>query len=124
MPTEILITAGSTKIRAELNDSETAREIVRQLPLEAQGNWWGDEIYFAIPVHVPAAADARSSFAVGEFGYWPPGNAFCIFYGPTPASSGKTPAMANPGNPIGQSLDDPEVFRTIPQGSAVRLELA
>lgn len=36
MPTEILIIAGSTQIRAELNDSETAREVVRQLPLEAQ----------------------------------------------------------------------------------------
>ncbi len=123
MPTNILISAGEIQIRAQLNDSETAKAIADVLPIEAEGNWWGDEIYFAIPVHCEAASDARANYAVGEFGYWPPGNAFCIFYGATPASSDGTPMMANPGNPIGQSIDDPELFRQIPQGSSIRITL-
>jgi len=25
---------------------------------------------------------------LGDLGYWPPGQAFCLFFGPTPASQG------------------------------------
>lgn len=122
MPIPIQIVAGEMRIRATLNDSKTAQQIAAALPLEARGNWWGDEIYFSIPVTCDTAADARAEFAVGEFGYWPPGNAFCIFFGPTPASTDATPRMAHPGNPIGQAVDDPELFRSIPQGSTIRIE--
>lgn len=123
MPSKILISAGEHSIRAELNDSTTAQMIIDQLPLVARGNWWGDEIYFSIPVECAAEADARTTFAVGELGYWPPGNAFCIFFGPTPVSTDGTPQMANPGTPVGQTLDDPELYRSIPPGSEIRLEL-
>src|SRR6056297_908056 len=124
MPTPIRIHAGSVVIRAELNDSETAQEIAQQLPIEALGNWWGDEIYFELPVSFDAAPEARAEFEVGELGYWPPGQAFCIFFGPTPVSTDATPKMANPGNPIGQTIDDPQMYHQIPPGSLIRVELA
>ncbi len=48
---------------------------------------WGDEIYFAIPVSLKEDGP-RATVEVGDLGYWPPGRAFCIFFGPTPASRG------------------------------------
>ena len=95
----IRITVGEDTYRAELNDTSTARAILEALPIEASSNRWGDEVYFQIAVHRPAEPDARAEFDPGELGYWPPGNAFCIFFGPTPASAGPQPMMASPGTP-------------------------
>ena len=47
------------------------------------------------------APDAREAMAVGELAYWPPGNALCLFFGPTPASTDAQPRTASPVNPIG-----------------------
>ena len=90
----IRITAGKVQADAVLNDSPTATKIWDALPIEARGNTWGDEIYFSIPVDAPSAKDARDLVAVGELGYWPPGTAFCIFYGRTPASTDDRPRAA------------------------------
>ena len=120
----IRITVGDLELAAELNDSATAREILDALPIEAAGSLWGDEIYFSIPVHCDAEPEARTEFDVGELGYWPPGNAFCIFYGPTPASHGEQPTMANPGNPIGRILDDTRPLKQASHGVTVRIERA
>ena len=88
MGQSIRITAGDVTLAAELNDSPTAAAIVEALPIEASGSRWGEEIYFSIPVEGQLAPDARADMAVGELAYWPPGNAFCIFFGLTPASDG------------------------------------
>ena len=105
----IRITAGDVSLQAELNDSPVAAAILAALPIEASGNRWGEEIYFSIPVHEKGAPDARADMEVGELAYWPPGNAFCIFFGPTPASDGDQPRAASPVNPIGRVVDDVEV---------------
>jgi hypothetical protein len=61
---------------------------------------------------------------VGELGYWPPGTAFCIFYGRTPASTDERPRAASPVNIIGTVTGDATVFRTVSSGARVRLERA
>jgi hypothetical protein len=71
----IRITAGEVSGVAELNESKTAESIRAALPLEARANTWGDEIYFSIPVKL-GGENARAEVAVGDLGYWPPGNAF------------------------------------------------
>ena len=86
MPTAIIITVGDEALAAELNDSDTAQQLLDHLPVEAEADRWGDELYFSIPVDHPAEPDARDEMAVGELAYWPVGNAFCIFFGRTPAS--------------------------------------
>ena len=48
---------------------------------------------------------------VGISADWPPGSAFCIFYGPTPASRGKEIRPASPVNVFGRVLGDPKVFK-------------
>lgn len=122
MPTPIRIQIGDLTVVAELNDSPTAVSIRDALPIEATASRWGDEFYFSIPVHRKADADSRAEFAVGELGYWPPGNAFCIFFGPTPASTGSQPVMANPGNPVGRITDDVEPLKSVAGGAKIRIE--
>ena len=112
MPTPIEIDVDGTKLAAELNDSATAQAIAGVLPLSATASRWGDEYYFGTSIEQPLADDAREEFAVGELGFWPAGNAFCLFFGPTPASTNDTPVMASPGNPIGQVTDDATVLRS------------
>jgi hypothetical protein len=118
----ITITAGSVSMRAELNDSPTAQRIRESLPITGRANTWGDEIYFEIPVQAEQAADARADVEVGELGYWPVGRAFCIFFGPTPASTGGQPRAASPVNIVGRVSGDATTFRQVSAGAVVTLE--
>ncbi len=111
MARKIRITAGDVSAEAELNDSPMADLIWEALPIEGSGSTWGDEIYFSIPVHTGEADDARAVVEMGDLGYWPPGNAFCIFYGPTPMSAGDDIRPASPVNVFGKVIGDPTVFK-------------
>ena len=111
-------------LNSELNDSKTARMVWNALPLECEFNTWGDEIYFAIPVET-GPEDPQATVQVGDLGYWPPGHAFCIFYGRTPASAGDEIRPASPVNPIGRVLDDVTVLKhAATQAEQVRIEKA
>ncbi len=124
MTHQIIITAGSVMVKAELNDGPTARQIWDALPITGRANTWGDEIYFEIPVQVEQAPDARVDVEVGELGYWPVGSAFCIFFGPTPASSGDQPRAASPVNIVGRVLGEATAFRAVAAGTTVELSQA
>ena len=119
---EIVIVAGDVRMRAELNDGPTAREVWEALPITGSANLWGDEIYFQIPVVAAQEPDARAEVEVGALGYWPVGHAFCIFFGPTPASRGATPRAYSPVNILGQVVGDATAFRAVPDGAVVRIE--
>jgi hypothetical protein len=118
---KITIWAGDVSLEAELNDSPTARQIWDALPLEGAAHTWGDEIYFEIPVMVTQEPDARAEVEVGELGYWPVGHAFCIFFGPTPASTDERPRAYSPVNILGRVLGDATQFRTVQAGTQVRI---
>ncbi len=112
MPHSITIQVGDVTLDAELNDSETAAKIWDVLPLQSSFNTWGDEIYFAIPVSADPE-NAQATVELNELGYWPPGNAFCIFYGSTPASEGDEIRPASPVNPVGRVLGDATVLKSV-----------
>jgi hypothetical protein len=118
---KIQITAGAATATAILSDNETADAVWNALPISAQGNRWGKEIYFEIPVRITQAANAREVMTPGELGYWPVGQAFCIFWGATPASQGDEPRAYSPVNPFGQLEGDPHVFDAEPSGTQIRL---
>lgn len=67
---------------------------------------WGEEYYGDCGIRVETTDDSRVDMEVGELAIWPAGNAFCIFFGPTPASTGEHPVAASPVNPIGKIFDD------------------
>jgi len=94
------------------------------LPIEAKANLWGEEIYFSIPVKTGQEKDAREVVSSGELGYWPPGHAFCIFFGPTPASRGDEIRAASAVNIIGKVLSDPKAFLKVKDGAKIILEKA
>ncbi len=122
MPKKIRIQTGELKAEAELNESETAQLIWEALPIEGKINLWGEEIYFSSPVKTGAEPEAREVVSSGELGYWPPGHAFCIFFGPTPASRGDEIRAASPVNIIGKVLSDPKVFLKAKDGAKITLE--
>ncbi len=122
MASRILIVVDSLKVEAELNDSPTAEAIWKNLPIEGSANTWGDEIYFPIPVKADLEDEARDEMERGELGYWPPGEAFCIFFGPTPMSTGEEIRAASPVNPIGKIIGDPTVFKAVKTGASIRIE--
>lgn len=118
---KIAIIAGDIRKEATLNNSETAEAIWQALPLEARGNRWGDEIYFGIPVSA-APENAREVVEAGDLAYWPPGSAFCIFWGPTPASRGAEIRPASPVNVFGKVVAGAGDFSAVRSGTVVRVE--
>jgi hypothetical protein len=123
MATAIRIRAGDVEARAELNESATAQAIAAALPIEASANTWGDEIYFSIPVRC-AGENPKEVVELGDLGYWPPGSAFCIFFGPTPASRGSEIRPASAVNVFGRIIGAPHVFKSVPDGARVIVEAA
>ena len=120
---KIRITAGKISREATLNDSRTADAIWRALPIEGRGSPWGDEIYFSIPVTCDPESP-REVVDMGDLGYWPPGSAFCIFFGPTPASRGAEIRPASPVNVFGRVDGDPTVFHAVRGSGPVKVERA
>jgi hypothetical protein len=118
---KITITVGDIKASAELIDSKTAQKIWEALPITGSANTWGDEIYFSIPVKV-GLENAKAVVLEGDLGYWPPGNAFCIFFGPTPASHGEEIKPASPVNVFGKIIGDPQVFKKVRSGAKIIIE--
>jgi hypothetical protein len=113
------------ELAARLDDSPTSATIYQALPFEAAANRWGEEIYFTMPVLVEEAPDARQDMEVGELGYWPVGSAFCIFFGPTPASTGANPRAYSNVNPFGRIEAGEGTIRrllaTVKDGEMVRV---
>ena len=124
MSNYIQITAGATQIRAEIYDTPTAGQIAKSLPIESQVNRWGGEIYFAIGVSVPIEKDSRDVLQPGELGYWPSGNAFCIFFGPTPASQGQECRAASNVNVFGKAIGDLSPLWDVADGAEIIVELS
>lgn len=117
----VTVTIAGHAFPAELNESETSAQILAALPLAASATKWGDEFYFSIPVNLAEAEDARDEVAVGTLAYWPPGNAFCIFFGPTPVSRGAEPRAYSPVNIFGRLIGDLTPLQGIGSGAAIRV---
>ncbi len=118
----IVIKASGVAFEAELNDSVTGKAIYGALPIRAKGQRWGGEIYFSIPVSCELEEDSREVLEEGELGYWPPGQAFCIFFGPTPASGGDEIRAASVVNIVGRMKGDLSGLWDVPDGAEVCIE--
>ncbi len=123
MVKRILIRSGSMEMSAELNDSPTARALFSALPFSAKANIWGEEIYFQVPVDQKLDSTAAELVKLGDLGYWPPGRAFCIFFGPTPVSRGDEIRPASAVNVIGKVIGDAQSFRAVAEGDLIELDV-
>src|SRR5664280_599049 len=108
----ILIEEAGLDLTAALNDSATTDLLWRALPLESPAQTWGDEVYFTVPV-VSGAEEAQAAVAPGAVGYWPPGQAVCLFFGEQPVS---------PVNLVGVPECEAGLLAAVRDGQTVRLE--
>lgn len=112
------------EVEAELledRNPETVKAIWNNLPFETRANTWGDEIYFSISVKL-GEENAQETVEIGDLGYWPPGQGFCIFFGPTPISRGDEIRPANPVNVFGKVKGDPKVFKKVKSDEKIKVE--
>ena len=102
MATKITIEVYGLSLCAELSESSAARAVAAALPLSTRMSRWGDEYYGSIDLEIAENDTGRELMEVGEIAYWPPGQALCIFFGRTPASTDARPRAASPVLPIGK----------------------
>ncbi len=121
---KIRITAGSVSAIARLKNTPTAENIWSALPITGSAKIWGDEIYFSIPMQAAEEPAASETVSIGDIAYWPPGTAFCIFFGTTPASSGGTIRAASAVNVFAKVEGDPLVFKKVRPRDEVLIEQA
>ena len=110
-----------TELSAEWSDEspETRAAIEEALPIEGEATRWGEELYFSTGIDV-AAESARAEIEPGALAYWPQGNAVCLFWGPTPASTGEEPRAASPVNVFARA--DVSGFDPGAGGATLRVE--
>ena len=116
---KIRISVENIAVEAEMLDTPTAKKILEILPLESSANVWGDEIYFDIPLNIDPEPEARADVQIGDLAYWPAGPAFCIFFGPTPVSTGDQPRAYSPVNVFGRIIGDAKRFKSVSSGAIV-----
>ncbi|MCW4037555.1 MAG: cyclophilin-like fold protein [Candidatus Bathyarchaeota archaeon] len=102
----------------EERSPQTVKALWAVLPITARANTWGNEIYFSIGIKI-ARENANEVVEKGALAYWPPGEAFCIFFGPTPASRGNEIRAASPVNIFGKISGDPEIFKKVRHGDEI-----
>ena len=117
----ISLTIAGKTVNASLNDSGTANLFFEKLPMTIELSRWGDEYYGDCGLTVKAEAGARADMEVGELALWPQGSALCIFFGPTPASTGGAPRAVSPVNPIGKIEGDALFLKKL--GGSVTVEV-
>ncbi len=118
----LVVRGEEAELKVELGEAPTAEEIWDRVPLEARANLWGDEIYFAIPVSVGPEPEARETVEVGDVGYWPQGDALCLFFGPTPASVDEKPRAASPVTVVGKITEGLDSAKLVGSGETLKVE--
>ncbi|MDQ0287371.1 hypothetical protein J2Z49_002492 [Desulfofundulus luciae] len=119
---KVTIRSGTLSWPALIYNTPTGRLIQEALPIKGRASRWGEEIYFSIPVNAPLERGASDLVSRGDLGYWPAGNAFCIFFGPTPISEGEEIRAASPVNVFGRVEGNLEDLRQVEDGAEVIIE--
>ena len=115
----IVFEIGGQRFTGELLETPVADAIWDAIPLETGFSTWGDEIYFDTGVEVEPD-QSHETVQLGDIGYWPPGRALCLFYGPTPMSG---PGEIRPASPVavfGKLDGDPKALKSV-RGRSIRM---
>ncbi len=118
----IRISAGDVVVSAELDDTDAASRLWEALPVQASANTWGDEIYFSVGIDADLDDTAQETVELGAVGYWSPGDALCLFFGPTPMSVGDEIRPASAVNSLGMLEGDSTVLKAVSGGTPITVE--
>lgn len=97
----------SKNIILELDDSlapKTVSAFLKNLPFALKANLWGKEIYTDPAPFSADLENAKDVVRLYDVAFWPPGNAICLFYGPTPMGKDEIRPYS-PVNVIGKILE-------------------
>ncbi|MBI5018217.1 MAG: hypothetical protein HZB55_22355 [Deltaproteobacteria bacterium] len=118
----VILDVGGVRLEGRLAGTPPALALARRLPLELPMERWGDEYYGDIGVGLGSFSGEKTELLeIGDLAYWEPGNALCLFFGPTPASRGPQPRAASPVFPVGHVEGDWSAVRAL--GPGVRIGL-
>tara|TARA_B100000029_G_scaffold486953_1_gene541862 strand:- start:6311 stop:6628 length:318 start_codon:yes stop_codon:yes gene_type:complete len=82
-------------------------KLPESLPVKAQADLSGKEVYFSVPISVSAEATAKTVGKPREICFWPPENAIALCYSPTPLSNGNECRPASKAN-LFEQLNEPQ----------------
>jgi len=99
---------------------KTVNSILESLPLEAEANRWGDEIYFEIPVD-GEPEEVQEVVGIGDLAFWPEGSAFCIFFGLTPVSEPDKIKPASAVNVFARTRDNLNFLKEVKDGDKIKV---
>jgi len=96
--------------KLDRRNPETAVKFYESLPLRGNANIYFEEVYFDIPLNLEYENPSGKS-RCGDISYWPPGNAFCIFYGNSQPASDV--------NHVGKITENLEVIKEARDGDKI-----
>lgn len=105
-----IVKKGKLKAILDHRNPKTAKNFYKNLPMEGEAQLWQDEIYFPIPLEANYENPSQSSDK-GDISYWPPGKAFCIFFGDSQPASDV--------NHIGLVVEGLEIMKNVEEGDWV-----
>ena len=123
MSTKIQIKAGPVQATATLNNSATAQIIADALPIKASANTLGRRKSISAFRWTLAWSRGRKWWNWATWAIGRRGRAFCIFFGPTPASRGDEIRPASAVTVIGRVCGDATAFKRAPAGAPVTIEI-
>jgi uncharacterized protein len=106
---------GKGKAVAVLDDRnpETAKGIYESLPVKADATKWLEEVYFGMELKMDYENPSPRTEA-GDLSYWPPGPAFCVFYGESQPVSDV--------NNFGKVTENLELFKQVQDGDKLIIQ--
>jgi len=102
------------ELECVFNDTQIAKKIFEILPQQAKVKTWGEEIYFELPLKLDNEKPTVD-VEIGDVGWWPEGNCFCIFFGRTPISTTDKPKPYSEVTIIGKIKLDKNIIDKLKQ---------
>jgi hypothetical protein len=107
-----------------LDETPTARKLVKVLPCSSTAKIWGDEVYFRLPVDANLEPDAQQVVRPGTICFWVEGQSLAMPFGPTPISQGNECRLVTKVNLLGKLEGDPRVLKSVCDDDVIRVEAA
>ncbi len=95
---KLILKFNSKLFEIKLRNTETAKLIVKSIPINSKIQMWGEEIFFNTNLQVKLEDDAKEVTQLGELAFWTEGSAIAIGYGKTPVSIGEEIRLIGPCN--------------------------
>ena len=122
MSRTIEISINEHRIQAQLRDTVTATAIFSALPFQTKAQTWGDEVYFAAPIHNQILEDdAKDVVQLGELAFWVEGDCIAIGFGPTPISRANEIRLAAQTNIWADTKYDLTKLKNVRNGDTIKV---